>query len=120
MRSMPSMTTTGTLPSGRLITMVEGPLQMQVIPLTGKAPTWDEISRVYRMLARARAAMAKYQDVRVAERDGYVTAPILFVAGQGMHYLNPAYVPTSTHPAFDLLHPPVPQLLLARATGAEE
>ena len=104
---VPGRTTTGTPPPGSLITMVEGPLQMQVIPLTGKAPTWDEISRVYRMLAQARAATAKYQDVRVAARDGYVTAPILFVAGQGMHYLNPAYVPTRTHPAFDLLRPPV-------------
>jgi hypothetical protein len=107
MGSGPGTTTTATPPPGRLITMVEGPLQMQVIPLTGKAPTWDEISRVYRMLAQARAATVKYQDVHVATRDGYVTAPILFVAGQGMHYLNPAYVPTRTHPAFDLLRPPV-------------
>jgi hypothetical protein len=107
MGPMPGMSITGMLPSGRLITMVEGPLQMQVIPLTGKAPTWDEIAKVYRMLAQAKAATAKYQDVHVAERDGYVTAPILFVAGQGMHYLNPAYLPTRTHPAFDLLHPPV-------------
>jgi hypothetical protein len=107
MGPMPGMTATGAPPSGGLITMVEGPLQMQMIPLTGKAPTWDEIAKVYHMLAQARAATAKYQDVHVAERDGYVTAPILFVAGQGMHYLNPAYVPTGTHPAFDLLHPPV-------------
>ncbi len=70
------------------ITMYEGPMEMQVLPTSGKAPTWDEISKVYHAMEIVRAATAKYHDVRVAERDGYITAPVFYVPGQGYHYVN--------------------------------
>ena len=88
------------------MTMDEGALQMEMYPTTCKAPTWDELSGVYRTLSVARAATLKYRDVRVAMRDGYFTAPVLFVAGQGYHYVNPFYVPNSAR-GFDAAHPPV-------------
>lgn len=70
------------------ITMYEGAMEMQVLPTTGKAPTWGEISKVYHAMEITRAATAKYRDVRVAERDGYITAPVFYVPGQGYHYVN--------------------------------
>jgi len=70
------------------ITMYEGPMEMQVLPTSGKAPTWNEISKVYHAMEIVRAATAKYRDVRVAERDGYITAPVFYVPGQGHHYVN--------------------------------
>ena len=83
----------------KMMTMYEGAMEMQMYPLSGKAPTWDEVSRVYHMLDKARLATAKYRDVRVAERDGYSTAPVLFVAGQGYHYINPLLVGQPFDPA---------------------
>ncbi len=70
------------------ITMYEGPMEMQVLPTSGKAPTWVEISKVYHAMEIVRAATAKYRDIRVAERDGYITAPVFYVPGQGYHYVN--------------------------------
>lgn len=87
----------------KIMTMYEGAMEMQMYPLSGKTPTWDELSRVYHMLDKARLATAKYRDVRVAERDGYITAPVLFVVGQGYHYINPLLVGQP----FDPTTPPV-------------
>jgi len=95
----PKMTTA----TPKIMTMYEGAMEMQMYPLSGKAPTWDELSRVYHMLDKARLATAKYRDVRVAERDGYITAPVLFVVGQGYHYINPLLVGQP----FDPTTPPV-------------
>jgi hypothetical protein len=75
-------------PSGALGTMTEGALQMQMTPLTGRAPTWADVSRVYKVVSAQVAATAKYRDLAVAKRDGYSTSPILFVDGQGAHYLK--------------------------------
>jgi hypothetical protein len=74
--------------SGAPMTMTEGALQMQMTPLSGRAPTWAEISSVYRIVSAQVAATAKYRDLAVARRDGYTTSPILFVDGQGAHYLK--------------------------------
>lgn len=104
MAPMPGMGS-GPAPT-KLITMTEGALQMQVLPLSGKAPTWDEVSRVYHMLDRARAATAKYQDVNVAMRDGYYTAPAFYVGSQGYHFVNPRLIPNAMRP-FDVTRPPV-------------
>jgi hypothetical protein len=73
--------------------MTEGPLQMVMLHLTGKQPTWAEISKVYAMLDAGKAATAKYRDLRVAEADGYYTAGWLNVPTQGYHYINDAYAP---------------------------
>lgn len=94
-------------PYGPPMIMTEGALQMKMLPVSGKAPTWAEINVVDHMLERAKAATAKYRDVRVAERDGYITAPTLYVANQGLHYINITHFPNASHPGFDLLHPPV-------------
>ncbi len=91
--------TKATTATPKMMTMYEGAMEMQMYPLSGKAPTWDELSRVYHMLDKARLATAKYRDVRVAERDGYSTAPVLFVAGQGYHYINPLLVGQPFDPA---------------------
>jgi hypothetical protein len=71
-----------------LMTMTEGALQMQMTPLSGRAPTWTEIRSVYRIVSAQVAATAKYRDLAVAREGGYTTSPILFVAGQGAHYLK--------------------------------
>ncbi len=73
--------------TGTPMTMTEGAMQMQMTPLSGQAPTWTEISRVYKTVTGQVAATAKYRDLAAARRDGYTTAPILFVDGQGAHYL---------------------------------
>jgi hypothetical protein len=74
--------------AGTLMTMTEGAMQMQMTPLSGRAPTWSEIRRVYRIVSAQVAATAKYRDLAVAKHDGYSTSPILFVDGQGAHYLK--------------------------------
>lgn len=68
--------------------MTEGAMQMVMIPTTGLEPTWHDLATVYRKLAKIKAVTQKYRDVRVAERDGYVTAKVLFVKGQGAHYVK--------------------------------
>jgi hypothetical protein len=84
--------------------MTEGPLQMVMLHLTGKQPTWAEISKVYAMLSAGKSATAKYRDLRVAERDGYYTAGWLDVPSQGYHYINVNYTPEAM-PAFDPTKP---------------
>ena len=119
MPSMPGMPNMGGQPSsspyGAPMTMTEGALQMEMLPVSGKAPKWTEISAVDHMLERAKAVTAKYRDARVAERDGYITAPALYVASQGLHYVNFGYFPSAMHRGFDLLHPPV--LVYNRVNG---
>jgi hypothetical protein len=72
--------------------MREGGLEMLMTPLSGKAPTWAEIQQVYKTVSIAAAATAKYKDLAAAERDGFRTAPDLFVESQGAHYYNPLYL----------------------------
>jgi hypothetical protein len=73
--------------TGAPMAMAEGPMQMQMTPLSGQAPTWTEVSGVYKTVSAEVAATAKYRDLAAAKRDGYTTAPILFVDSQGAHYL---------------------------------
>lgn len=87
--------------------MVEGPLEMQMYPTTCKAPTWSELSDVYHKLSVAQAATAKYRDVGAAQSAGYYTAPVLYVAGQGYHYINPAYLRDLRRHGFNAATPPI-------------
>ena len=100
----PAMCAPATGPGGTTapMLMVEGGLQMEMYPTTCTPPTWAEFDRVHGLLARAKAATDKYRDVTVALRDGYALASLVYVRGQGYHYLNPAYLDRG----FDVLHPP--------------
>src|SRR5258708_7737822 len=46
--------------TGGIITMREGNMDMAMTRLSGKAPTWAELQRVYTMVHSAEAATAKY------------------------------------------------------------
>jgi len=99
-----------TLTNGAVTTpmdMVEGPLEMQMYPTTCKAPTWSELSDVYHKLSIAQAATAKYRDVGAAQSAGYYTAPVLYVASQGYHYINPAYLRDLRLHGFNAATPPI-------------
>jgi len=100
----PDMCAPATGPGGTTapMLMVEGGLQMEMYPTTCTPPTWAEFDRAHGLLARAKAATDKYRDVTVALRDGYALASLVYVRGQGYHYLNPTYLDRG----FDLLHPP--------------
>ncbi len=108
MAGMPGMgSQPSSSPYGPPMIMTEGALQMEMLSVSGKTPTWTEITTVDHMLERAKAATAKYKDVRVAERDGYITAPVLYVANQGLHYVNAQYLSSAARTGFDPLRPPV-------------
>lgn len=92
--------------AGGLIRMTEGGLEMQMTPLSGQAPTWADIQHVYTTVSIAAAATAPYKDLATAKRDGYRTAPDLFVEHQGMHYYNVQYLKQAESGTFDPAHPP--------------
>jgi len=97
---MSARTAAGT--PGGLITMRQGNMEMAMTRLSGKAPTWAELQRVYTMVRSAAAATATYQTLAAAQHDGYVTAPDLLIDGQGAHYFNHGF---DDKAAFDLTHP---------------
>ena len=92
-----------------ITTMRQGNMEMAMTRLSGKAPTWAEVQRVYTMVHSAAAATAKYHTLAAAQHDGYVTAPDLLVDGQGVHYFNPRFNDKAgfdpTHPAFLVYNP---------------
>jgi len=87
--------------------MVEGPLEMRMYPTTCKAPTWSELSDVYHKLSIARTATATYRDVGTARIAGYYTMPVLYVANQGYHYINPVYLRDLRRHGFNAATPPI-------------
>ncbi len=93
-------------PAGQPTIMNEGPYQMEVLPTSGKPPTWAEISRVYKMVDAAVKATAKYRDFAAATRDHYTTVPILFLEHQGYHYYQPQYLLQAAAGIFDVTRPP--------------
>lgn len=88
--------------AGSIITMRQGNMDMAMTRLSGKAPTWAELQRVYTMVHSAATAMAKYHTLAAAQQDGYMTAPDLLVDGQGSHYFNPRF---DIDAGFDPMHP---------------
>jgi hypothetical protein len=67
----------------------------------GTAVTYAELQRTTEQLAAARDATMKYQDVRVAEADGY--RPIgPHVPGMGLHYVR-----AGDRHAFSITNPPI-------------
>jgi hypothetical protein len=93
-------------PTPGMILMTEGPLEMQMTPLSNHMPSRAELARVTRLAHQARAVMARYRDLKVAQRDGYRTAPGLFVPTQGAHYRNETYDDAAASGQFDPAHPP--------------
>jgi hypothetical protein len=89
-----------------MILMTDGPLEMQMTPLSSHVPTRAELARLTWLVHQALAAMARYRDPRVAQRDGYGTAPGLFVPTQGAHYRNATYAGAAASGQFDPAHPP--------------
>ncbi|MGH2587289.1 MAG: hypothetical protein ACRDJE_20430 [Dehalococcoidia bacterium] len=66
------------------------------------AISWERLQEIDRMLAEAKAKVAKYQDVNLARADGYRQyGPV--VAGQGAHFVHPGLLAANV---FDLTHPP--------------
>ncbi len=95
---------------GGIITMRQGNMEMAMTRLSGEAPTWAEVQRVYTMVHSAATATARYQTLAAAQRDGYVTAPDLLVDGQGAHYFTPGFegkvgLNFATHPMFLVYNP---------------
>jgi hypothetical protein len=68
----------------------------------GVAVTFADLQSTVETLKKAQSATEKYQDVRVAEADGYrVFGP--YVTGMGFHYVNTRL----TRVGFDAEHPPI-------------
>lgn len=115
----PHPTGMGSMDAGRdsrqIVDMTQEPYQMQMLMATGTPPTWSDISKVYRLLAKARTATQKYRNLAVAKRDGFVTAPFLYVPGQGAHYVNYRLIVQGVR--FDETKPPV--LVYNRRGGRE-
>ncbi|MBV9183279.1 MAG: hypothetical protein JO356_18405 [Acidobacteria bacterium] len=67
---------------------------------TGAALSYEDLTRTAAMLEAARKSTAKYQDVRVAEEEGFrAIGPD--VPGMGIHYVR------AHHTGFDVLHPDI-------------
>lgn len=81
--------------------LVSGP-HLRVTPR--RTPTPADIARANDIRARFRQALGKYEDYRVAERDGF---EIRFpnVQQKIYHFSNPANAAASYHGAFDPLRP---------------
>ena len=99
-----NMGTTGTQ---QIMEMTQEPYQMEMLTTNGAPISWSDVSRVYKVLHRAEAANRKYQDVAVARKDGFVTAPFLYVPGQGAHYVRASALSLTNATAVDVKHPPV-------------
>jgi hypothetical protein len=58
-------------PNRTITSHEEGSQQMLMIMPDGKGPTWNDISSIYTLFARAKQVNARFKDVRVAERAGF-------------------------------------------------
>lgn len=99
--------TMGATSAQKIMEMTQEPYQMEMLTTNGAPISWSDVSRVYKMLLPAEAANRKYQDVAVARKDGFVTAPFLYVPGQGAHYVRTSALSLTHATAFDVKHPPV-------------
>lgn len=102
-------------PFGGRMTMTEGNMQMEMLSPSGKPPTWEEVARAYRLVRATKLAAQKYRNLQTALRDGYITAPALFVKSQGYHYIKLSDIPR-TAAQFDPRKPAV--LVYTRVRGA--
>jgi hypothetical protein len=89
------------------VVMTDGPRTMKMLPVTGKLPTWAEVTNVYNTLHAAQTALARYADPAAARTAGYAAAPALYVAGPGSYYLNRGFLAAVDQGHFDATRPPV-------------
>lgn len=80
---------------GTSMVMIVGNAQVRMLTPSGKAPTWADVTKVYHVVAAARAATAKYREVKTATHDGYrkTTSTI----ANAVEYVNARY-DTSSRP----------------------
>ena len=55
------------------VVMAEGGRSMEMLPLTGVAPTWSDVTQVYSTLSAAQRATAGYATPAAARRAGWRT-----------------------------------------------
>jgi len=88
------------------MTMYDGPYRMEMLPLTGKAPTAAEYAYAVRLAATAVQIAARYPTTAAARAAGFHTYPALNVPSQGIHYYDPLAAATAELGVFDVTRPP--------------
>jgi len=88
------------------MTMYDGPYRMEMLPLTGKAPTAAERAYAVRLAAMAARIAARYPTTAAARASGFHTYPALNVPGQGIHYYDPLAAAAAELGVFDVARPP--------------
>jgi hypothetical protein len=88
------------------MTMYDGPYRMEMLPLTGKAPTAAEHAYAVRLAATAAQIAAHYPTTAAARAAGFHTYPALNVPGQGIHYYDPLAAAAAELGVFDVTRPP--------------
>ena len=88
------------------MTMYDGPYRMEMLPLTGKAPTAAERAYAVRLAATAARIAARYPTTATARAAGFHTYPALNVPGQGSHYYDPLAAAAAEFGVFDVARPP--------------
>lgn len=123
MGAMPGMTmgTPTPAPGGTTtvtpMTMYDGPYRMEMLPLTGKAPTAAERAYAVRLAATAARIAARYPTTASAQAAGFRTYPALNVPGQGSHYYDPLAAAAAELGVFDVARPPFLVFNGARLAG---
>ncbi len=95
-------------PSGATTPMMmyDGPYRMEMLPLTGKAPTAAEHAYAVRLAAMAARIAVRYPTTAAARVAGFHTYPALNVPGQGSHYYEPLAAAAAELGVFDIARPP--------------
>ena len=88
------------------MTMYDGPYRMEMLPLTGKAPTAAERAYAVRLAAMAARIATRYPTTAAARAAGFRTYPALNVPGQGSHYYDPLAAAAADLGVFEVARPP--------------
>ncbi len=92
--------------NGGVMTMYEGAYRMEMLPLTGKAPTAAELAYASRLAAVAARFGDRYPTTAAARAAGFRTYGVLDVPGQGAHYFDPLASIAADMGGFDANRPP--------------
>jgi hypothetical protein len=96
---------TGSTPTVPM-TMYDGAYRMEMLPLTGNAPTAAERAYAVRLAAVAARFAARFSTTAAARAAGYRTYGVLDVPGQGDHYFDPIASIEAEMGGFDANRPP--------------